>query len=161
MAMLDRIRERMRGQRPIGAAEGMQGGRQQGQRPDRYGLQPNQLTEQDVERLARTRTTEEMDAFMLGQKMGAKSLLELKGQSVPGPEAYNQGGRIMTPERLNSATNTLLRYRSGKSSVNRRVIAAQQWWKLKNWEQIHKEKGYLGTMSHPSNTGWLWNCIVG
>ena len=169
MAVFDRLRERMRGQRPVGAAQEMQQGfganlPQLGRprvEPDRYGLQPNQLQEDDLERMQRGRTAEEEDAFMLGQRMGARSLLEMSGQSVPDDAASQQGGRIMTRERLNSATNTLLRYRSGKASVNRRVIAAQQWWKLKNWEQIRQEKGYLGAMSHPSNTGWLWNCIVG
>ena len=157
MALMDRFRDRMRTQRPIGAAQEMEN--RGGQQPGR--LEPNQLTEQDLDSMERGRTAEEMDAFMLGQKMGAKSLLEMHGQSVPGPDAGANGGRIMTKERLNSATNTLLRYRSGKSSVNKRVIAAQQWWKLKNWEQIRLEKGFKGAMAHPSNTGWLWNCIVG
>ena len=186
MALFDRMRERMRGQRPIGAAEEMQRGMDQmreermpmmpeqpgippmdpvsgGQMGGgkRYGLQHNSLGEEGVGRLGNRQTPEEADAFMLGRRMGLQSLNEMAGQSVPGPEAGMDGGRIMTPERLNSAMNTLLRYRSGKSSVNQRVVKAQQWWKLKNWEQIRQDKGIKGTTEQPANTGWLWNCIVG
>jgi hypothetical protein len=67
----------------------------------------------------------------------------------------------MNPEKLNQATQTLLKYKSAKASVNRRVIKAQQWWKLKNWEQIKSNRGVQASTTHPSNTGWLWNCIVG
>lgn len=68
---------------------------------------------------------------------------------------------IMTRERLNEATKTLLRYKEGKASVNRRVIRSQEWWKLKNWEQTEMERGTRGAGKHKSNTGWLWNCIIG
>ena len=175
MALLDRMRERMRGQRPIGAAEGMM--REDAmteqrdpmtiampgiaQRDRQYGLQHNDASEEQLGRMSNAQTPEELDAYMLGRRMGLESMNEMAGQSVPGPDAGMGQGRIMTPERLNSATNTLLRYRAGKSSVNERVVKAQQWWKLKNWEQIRQEKGIIGTTAQPANTGWLWNCIVG
>ena len=175
MALLDRMRDRIRGQRPIGAADEMQRGMppmpgdgmqmQPGTQPagggNRYGLQHNQMAEEDMGRLGSSQTPEEADAFMLGRRMGLESLSEMAGQSIPGADAMPGRGGIMTPERLNSAMNTLLRYRSGKSSVNQRVVKAQQWWKLKNWEQIRQEKGIVGTTEQPANTGWLWNCIVG
>ncbi len=179
MALFDRFRDRLQGQRPIGAAQGiMQGGGVRelrgpmmmtppGISPEdaqgggnRYGLQHNSMGEEELDRMRQGQTPEEADAFMLGRRMGLQSLNEMAGQSIP-QEGAMQQGRIMTPERLNSAMNTLLRYRAGKSSVNRRVISAQQWWKLKNWEQIRKEKGIKETTAQPGNTGWLWNCIVG
>ena len=176
MAMFDGIRERMRGQRPVGAAEEMQrnaqpgggfGGQQQygmeqdgsqRRRGSRYPLQHNQQTEEELESLQRGMSPEEHDAFLMGQRMGAESLLELKGQSVPGRD---DAGRIMTKERLNSAMNTLLRYRAGKASVNRRIINAQEWWKMNNWQQIKLQYGHLSTDAAPKSTGWLWNSIVG
>ena len=204
MAIMDRIRERIRGQRPIGAAEEMQqgysmpGGEQgfgtqlpdlRGMNPgmpqeratwmdpvgaamglpmgvqrqqagNRYGLQHNQMSEEQLESLQHGQTAEAHDAFLLGQRMGAESLLEMSGESIHGRGA-GEDGRLMSRERLNSATNTLLRYRAGKSSVNKRIVSAQQWWKLKNWEQIKLERGTQGATEDPSNTGWLWNCIVG
>ena len=96
----------------------------------------------------------------MGQRMGARGLLDMMGLSQARKDEL-AGGRIMTAERLNQATETLLRYKKGKASVNRRIIAAQQWWKLKNWEQIKQDRGVKAAVVHPSNTGWLWNCIVG
>ena len=183
MAIMDRIRERMRGQQPIGAAEEMQRGMppqgmppqgmpqqgmpSQGMQPgmpmqgNPYGLQHNQMSDEQLESLQHGQSAEAHDAFMLGQRMGAESLLEMHGETLPGKGTGTDEGRLMNKERLNSATNTLLRYRAGKSSVNKRVVSAQQWWKLKNWEQIKLERGTEGATSDPSNTGWLWNCIVG
>ncbi len=173
MAILDGIRERMRGQRPIGAAQEMQQGGGFGAELPQMGrervlpkdgggktvpLQHNTLQEQDLEQMQHGISAEAMDAFTMGQRMGAQSLMEMKGQSVP---ADNVQGRIMTKERLNSAWNTLLRYRAGKSSVNKRIIAAQQWWKMKNWEQIHLQYGHGNADPVPKSTGWLWNSIVG
>ena len=67
----------------------------------------------------------------------------------------------MTEARLKEAEQVFLRYKAGKASVDARIIAAQQWWKLRNWEQIEAERGTQGTQKRKSNTAWLWNCIVG
>ena len=80
---------------------------------------------------------------------------------MPGSPTGDDSGRIMNRQRLLDATRTLLKYKEGKSSVNRRVIQAQNWWKLRNWEEQRKERGTRGAAEKKSNTGWLWNCIVG
>ena len=169
MALLDGIMDRMRRQRPVGAAEGMHetampGMADAGMNQRRgggtgYKSEPSSLQESDIERLQRGWSAEENDAFLLGQRMGAQSLLELSGESIPGGD--KTGGRIMSKERLNSATNTLLRYRGAKSSVNRRIVAAQEWWKMNNWEQIRQRYGQEGFSNNPKPSGWLWNSIVG
>lgn len=67
----------------------------------------------------------------------------------------------MTIDRIKEASAILDKYRAGKASVEDRVIRAQQWWKMRNWEQIQAERGTKGTQPKKSNTAWLWNCIVG
>lgn len=62
---------------------------------------------------------------------------------------------------IRRAVRMLEKYKAGKSSVERRIIDAQQWWKMRNWEQIGKEYGIQGAASDKSGTAWLWNCIVG
>ena len=153
MAMMDRMRERMRNQRPVGAAESMV----------RRGYDPLQdgADESMVDMMTAPRTAEDEEARMLGEKMGAEGLMQAAGIVPIRQSAIRAGNRIMSPERLNQATAMLMRYRSAKSSVNKRVIAAQQWWKLKNWQQIENERGTKGATEVKSNTGWLWNCIVG
>jgi len=164
VAILDSIRDRMRQQRPVGAAEEMQ--TQQNQQPMmqgggnevKYPLQHNNLQEQDLERMQHGETEEMQDAYNLGRRMGLQSLQEMAGQSVPGEGAE---GRIMTKERLNSAMNTLIRYRNGKKSVNKRIINSQEWWKLNNWDVIKRMFSKSSVMDKPQATAWLWNAIVG
>ena len=176
MAMMDRIRERMQGQRPVGAAAGMAqpqgeirqdmpmgtaipdiGGRQMRERIPMTGG----MSEGDVEMMTAAETPEAAEARRAGARMGAESIMQMAGMSPRRRQEMGEQGRKMNPERLNQATQTLLKYQGAKSSVNKRVIRAQQWWKLKNWPQISGDRGVKGSTVHPSNTGWLWNCIVG
>lgn len=152
MAIFDRMRERMRGQKPVGAAEEMQ-------RSAQPGMPAAENAELDA--LTRARTTEEVDAYKAGSMMAAESLMDMAGVTPVRRKEIGDQGRLMNPERLNKATNVLLKYIGGKSSVNRRVVKAQEWWKLNNWEQIRQEKGTIGASFRPTNSGWLWNCIVG
>ena len=113
------------------------------------------------DRMVAPETAEDTEARKLGETMGARGLLDMIGLTTDRKDELTAGGRLMNAERLNRATETLLKYKKAKASVNRRVIAAQQWWKLKNWEQIEKDRGTKGATVKKSNTGWLWNSIVG
>lgn len=76
------------------------------------------------------------------------------------PESLTGKGSAITKEMLKKATDTLAKYKAGKKSVEDRIIAAQQWWKLRNWEQITANTGIQGTHTSKSGTAWLWNCVV-
>lgn len=136
MAFLDSMRERLRMQR-------------RNSEPQESGYIPPEQ-----------RTAEEAEAYQLGQKIGAAGLINDSRMTPYHRGEQQQGGR-MNAERLNKATETLIKYQSGKSSIDARVIAAQQWWKMKNWEQIRKDKGTKGSTAKPGSTGWLWNAIIG
>lgn len=152
--MMERIRSRMQARRPEGEE---QYGRGQTGRPVMY----SETGEVDLNLLGGPVTPEVAEARRMGERMGAESILDMAGLSPLRRTELENNGRIMNPQRLNEATQMLLRYQSAKSSVNDRVVKAQQWWKLKNWEQIRENRGVKGSTTHPSNTGWLWNCIVG
>lgn len=117
--------------------------------------------EADLDELTRIREPEEEEQYREGQLMGAESLMEAAGISPVRRRDMAQSHRLMNETRLAETTALLLRYMGAKSSVNARVVAAQQWWKLKNWQQIKANRGTQAATTHPSNTGWLWNCIVG
>lgn len=188
MAVFDRMRDRLRGQQPIGAAEEMQqirGARDGIQRNMQMdGMLPGgvptmgeaqdpaqqtgrkkrgtvhlQHSGASIDGLEGSLTQEAQDAYMLGRRMGLESLAEMSGQSIPG-EGAGAGGRIMTRERLNSAMNTLLRYRSGKSSVNDRIKKSQEWWKLNNWDVIERMMKSGSLTEIPKATAWLWYSII-
>ena len=176
MAMGDRLRERMQGQRPVGAARGMVPpaaevqtempmgtqvpdigrGRETGRIPLGGGMDDGTLNMMTgIER------PEVAEARRNGMRTGAESLMEMAGMTPRRRQEMGAAGRIMNAQRLNEATQILLKYQGAKNSVNRRVIRAQQWWKLKNWQEIYQDRGVRASTVHPSNTGWLWNCIVG
>ena len=115
---------------------------------------PGQAPEAEVRAV---RTGADEAAYNLGAKIGAQSMIpEGMGAARRGAE---QGG--INKEKLIEAERLLMQYKNGKSSVDRRIINAQQWWKIRNWEQIENERGTQGATTHKSSTAWLWNCIVG
>jgi len=104
------------------------------------------------------RTGEEEAAYQMGAKMGAQALAQRAGSAVTQPEKRMTG---VTEERLIEAERLLMEYKKGKASVDRRIINAQDWWKMRNWFLITGERGTAGATSIKSATAWLWNCIVG
>lgn len=102
------------------------------------------------------RTGAEEEAYNLGAKMGAQALAVQAGAT---PAAQPAQGMV-NEDRLIEAEKLLLQYKSGKASVDRRIISAQDWWKLRNWQQIENERGTKGATEAKGATAWLWSCIV-
>lgn len=63
------------------------------------------------------------------------------------------------PERLREWTRILARYRAGKASVERRIIQAENWWKLRNTTEEDKTADSPRT-GFRSRSGWLHNVIA-
>lgn len=59
-------------------------------------------------------------------------------------------------ERLQKLTETLRKYKAGKSNLEKRIIEAEQYWKLRHWEYIRKS---LPNEPEPTS-GWLVNVIL-
>ena len=64
----------------------------------------------------------------------------------------------ITKEDIGRAITLLREYKAGKAMLEKRVIASQNWWKLRNWAEIDGVKGI--NLRKPSSA-WLWNAIVG
>ena len=104
------------------------------------------------------RTEEAENAFRMGERLGAESVI---GRHEISGRAAEEQGMPITEETLRKAEQTLLEYMAGKTSIDRRIISAQEWWKLHNWEMIEAERGTQGAADIKTDTAWLWNCIVG
>ncbi|MCR5566198.1 MAG: hypothetical protein K6F61_05050 [Clostridiales bacterium] len=118
---------------------------------------PAQQAEFEPRAMSAVRTGEEEAAYNLGAKMGAQALAAQAGATQR--EDRQAGG--VNEDRLIEAEKLLMEYKRGKASVDRRIINAQDWWKLRNWQQIENERGTKGSTAIKSATGWLWNCVVG
>lgn len=82
------------------------------------------------------------------------------GQAQPTTDLNEITGSRITEDMLRKAIDILKKYKDGKASLERRVVAAQQWWKLQNWAEIEKT-GVTGSNTNRTSTPWLWNCIIG
>ena len=57
-------------------------------------------------------------------------------------------------EQIRKATETLLEYKRGKQNLEKRIIANENWWKLKQWEEMK------GNDSVKSISAWTFNTII-
>lgn len=58
---------------------------------------------------------------------------------------------------IEKATVTLAKYKEGKSNLEKRVIANEEWYRLRHWEQMRAEEN--GTLPEPASA-WLFNAIA-
>ena len=67
--------------------------------------------------------------------------------------------RAVTSQRLREFTALLQKYKTGKASLERRVIAAENWWRLRNRFEESRQ-GLSDDGGFRSSSGWLHNVIV-
>ena len=120
-------------------------GKSQQQDQQMGNLAPNQRGMEDVNREAQLPTPEVLAALTAQNQQAGMAPVQTTGmQERAGLEengtVYRPAGSRITVEMLKKATNTMHRYRQGKASLERRIIEAQEWWKLKNWEQIKQQE---------------------
>lgn len=64
------------------------------------------------------------------------------------------------PEQLQKFIQVLQKYRSGKKQTDNRIIATENWWKLRNTMEEQKETEIGKDGGFTSKSGWLHNVIV-
>ncbi len=63
-------------------------------------------------------------------------------------------------EQLKKFTAVLEKYKAGKSNTERRILASESWWKLRNTTEEQKETNIGSDGGFTSVSGWLHNVIV-
>lgn len=71
-------------------------------------------------------------------------------------EGMKTGVDRIGTEEIRKAHQTLLKYKEGKANLERRIVENEQWYKLRHWECMRKEKK---DEVEPSS-GWLFNAIA-
>lgn len=86
-----------------------------------------------------------------------------QGNNVP--EAALAGTAMQIPivqpigeQQIHELMQILTKYRSGKNSVDSRIIAAENWWKLRN--DVEEGKDGHGKEGFRAKSGWLHNVIT-
>lgn len=63
---------------------------------------------------------------------------------------------LIGKDEIKSAREILFKYKRDKSNLDEKIISNEQWWKLRNWEQMR-----VGSKSeYKPTSAWLWNIIV-
>ena len=63
-------------------------------------------------------------------------------------------------EQLKAFTKTLEEYKSGKVQTTQRILASENWWKLRNSIEEQKDSKAAGADGFKAVSGWLHNVIV-
>lgn len=63
-------------------------------------------------------------------------------------------------EQLRVFTKTLEEYKAGKSQTEQRILASENWWKLRNSIEEQKDSKVAGDEGFKAVSGWLHNVIV-
>ena len=63
-------------------------------------------------------------------------------------------------EEIKGFLKVLQKYKTGKAATDRRIVATEQWWKLRNTEEEQKETEIAKDRGFASRSAWLHNIIV-
>ena len=114
----------------------------------------------------------EMQAAMQATDPGAGDPMAIPAMRAEGPALPDglapagPGGAVtmgipvkvhVGQEQLLKARSILQRYRAGKARQDARVIACEQWWKLRHWDYFDKSGNEL---DNRPTSAWLFNCII-
>ena len=80
-------------------------------------------------------------------------------QAAPTPAPMPKVQKI-GPEQLKAFTKTLEEYKAGKVQTEQRVLASENWWKLRNSIEEQKDSKAAGDEGFKAVSGWLHNVIV-
>ena len=64
--------------------------------------------------------------------------------------------QVIGREQIQAAQQTLQKYKEGKANLEQRIVENEQWYKLRHWECMRKEK----TQQVEPSSGWLFNSIA-
>ena len=67
---------------------------------------------------------------------------------------------VIGAEQLKAFTKTLQEYKAGKVQTEQRILASENWWKLRNSVEEQKDSNAMGDDGFKAVSGWLHNVIV-
>ena len=71
-------------------------------------------------------------------------------------DGFHALAQVIGREQIQAAQLTLQKYKEGKHNLEQRIVENEQWFKLRHWECMRKEK----TNQVEPSSGWLFNAIA-
>lgn len=83
------------------------------------------------------------------------------GQTTPTAAGQMQTAQaVIGPEQIKKFTQVLEEYKAGKSRTEQRIVASENWWKLRNTTEEQQDTNIGKDGGYKSVSGWLHNVIV-
>ena len=76
------------------------------------------------------------------------------------PQAMAPMAQAIGPEQLQKFMQILQQYKTGKTHTENRIVASENWWKLRNTTEEQKQTRIGADGGFTSKSGWLHNVIV-
>ena len=86
--------------------------------------------------------------------------MELENKPLEMQQPQEPTVQPIGPEQLRKFTKTLREYKAGKSRTETRIVASENWWKLRNTTEEQKQTNIGADGGFTSKSGWLHNVIV-
>ena len=128
------------------------------QTPQNATESPVSNEEQLARRQSAPRPTIESEALRLRnmQQMQQQAMMQGQGINATGAmDGFKALTQVIGKEQVQKANLTLQKYKEGKANLERRIVANEQWYKLRHWECMRAKKEDVQPTS-----AWLFNCIA-
>ena len=83
----------------------------------------------------------------------------IPGQNMPADGAEMAMQIAIGPEEVKKFTSVLQKYKAGRANTERRIVASENWWKLRNSAE-EQQSATMAQDGFKSVSGWLHNVIV-
>lgn len=94
-------------------------------------------------------------------EMKQQPAAQVKTNEAAPPEAMHATEiQPIGPEQLKKFIQVLQKYKAGKAQTESRVVASENWWKLRNTLEEKKETNIGADNGFTSRSGWMHNVIV-
>lgn len=85
--------------------------------------------------------------------------LDHEHRSIKGLEEKHVQLPIGTEE-IRKAMDRLKKYQYAKATLDNRIVANEEWWKLRHWQQLRAEMGKSNRETVEPTSAWLLNCVL-
>ena len=114
------------------------------------------LEEQLVRRQSAPRPTVQSELAKMEGKRTAPAPAEMSNDRSGAADGFRVLKQPIGREQIQKAQQILNRYKEGKANLERRIVDNEQWYKLRHWECMRKDR----KQEVQPSSGWLFNAIA-
>lgn len=76
------------------------------------------------------------------------------------PQSTEMTAKAIGPEQIKKLTQILQKYKAGKANTEHRILASENWWKLRNSAEEQSKSNVMSASNYKSTSSWLHNVIT-